>query len=615
MAVHLPAELWDHVLSQLSPHDLQHTAHALALALPPHLHLSSALRSKHLRVTREGQPGQCIHAVRNYSTLHPAAVRTVSVELDDPQLLVNLVLALPNLRSISLSVGPLAAPEHLDDLLDTASLVRTKRWQTLEQLAFRFNPYVSERSYYTFLKGAYFDTAVHSLARTPPSSLPSLRRLSFAQDLPPLHGAPRKKEELAFGLHDLGDALDGVDVRSVVVPTSGKFGRQLKHGKMEFAQPIVFFQLSCLSTLALSPLGAQLTHLTFRLPRRNVLAALLDLPSPLSAPFPALRHLDLSTTHVVDDARLPTFLRMCPGLERLVLDRCSGLISAEAVDEPTAVATLRWLGKCCATIGLSRAEDAVRHWRRIQKARPTTSLPTPTSSSSAGPAPQVKDLVVLPPPTTLRSLGLGLHDLPASSSSSSGGHLRDKWARAFAQGYTDGTTRTREKAEGELDKWARWTRQGLVREGEGKGEKRMVCFRDGLEALGLLTPPPTTPTTASPPEDEDATFVRFCAAYGLVPFPASSAHVLLSALEAQPAQFKLCTTPSSECPNTPGVPHLSLSAAEGGKGEDQQERREKEKRAWESERRDWEERERRGGHQAGCAHEAAAREWGLEQFD
>ena len=68
---------------------------------------------------------------------------------DDPQLIVNLVHALPKVHSLSLTVGPLCAPEHVDhnDLLDRPA------WQShIQQLAFRFNPYVSERSYYTFLK-------------------------------------------------------------------------------------------------------------------------------------------------------------------------------------------------------------------------------------------------------------------------------------------------------------------------------------------------------------------------------------------------------------------------------------------------------------------------------
>lgn len=70
----------------------------------------------------------------------------------------------------------------------------------------------------------------------------------------------------------------------------------------------------------------------------------------LPIPFPALRHLDLSTTHVADDLRVPIMLKMYTKLETLVLDRCEGLVSRDAVEEPTALATLRWLG-ACATFG------------------------------------------------------------------------------------------------------------------------------------------------------------------------------------------------------------------------------------------------------------------------
>ncbi|GAA5899459.1 hypothetical protein JCM6882_009122 [Rhodosporidiobolus microsporus] len=670
----LPAELWDHLLSLLSPRELQHTALALsrALATPstPASHISHALLWRFLQVKREGQAWQCIQRLREEAPGTAEAVRSVNVEVwrDDAQLLINLLLSLPALRSLSLSVGPLAAPEHLDDLVSPASLARTGRWNQLEQLSFRFNPYVSERSYYTFLKGTYFDSLLHALTNVPPSSAPKLRRLAFAQDLPPTHGAVRK-ETLAFGLHDLADSFDQVQISSIKVPTSGRYGRKLKTDKMEFAQPIIFFQLAPLTLLAQSPLAANLTHLTFRLPRRNLLTALTDFPiSPLhKPPFPSLKHLDLSTTHVVDDARFPTLLRMLPTLESLVLDRCSGLISAEAMEEPTAVATLRWLGKCCGGIGLSRAEDALRAWRRIAKDRPADapnlsrpSRPSSTRTSTAAstragtPAtdgnatsaggnggdslvPPVRDLVLIPPPSALKHLGLGLHDLPPRATA--------LWHRAFFEGYRDALRRAVEKAEEGVERWERWGRQGVL----GDGTRRLCTFEDAVEEEeGSGEGGERRARAGEGEEDEDdddpdPTFARFSRLRRLVPLSPSRAKSLLSTLLSQldSPTFSFCPPPA--CSNAPGVPHLSLAAAtalggfgeadpealggpaggkkklEGGrktKEEEAGERREKERKAWDDEAREerareesWEER-----HTKGCAHERAREAWGLEQF-
>lgn len=66
---------------------------------------------------------------------------------DDPQLLANLLGSFPKVTALETTVGPLFAPEQLEELLEKP------KWRSaIEQLAFRFNPYVEERSYYTFLK-------------------------------------------------------------------------------------------------------------------------------------------------------------------------------------------------------------------------------------------------------------------------------------------------------------------------------------------------------------------------------------------------------------------------------------------------------------------------------
>lgn len=90
------------------------------------------------------------------------------------------------------------------------------------------------------MQGAYFDTAPLSLSRLSGLDLPSLRRLSFIQDLPPTHGIT-KKETPAFGLHDLEAELDQLRLEEIAatVPVSGKYARKTAQGKMDFAQPIV----------------------------------------------------------------------------------------------------------------------------------------------------------------------------------------------------------------------------------------------------------------------------------------------------------------------------------------------------------------------------------------
>lgn len=105
-----------------------------------------------------------------------------------------------------------------------------------------------ERSYFVFLKGTYFDSIVHNLARFSKETAPRLNRLEFVQDLSPNHGSKKKKETPAFGLHEMRQELDNVEAEmdlridaSRQPPASGKFARKSveENGKMDFAQPIV----------------------------------------------------------------------------------------------------------------------------------------------------------------------------------------------------------------------------------------------------------------------------------------------------------------------------------------------------------------------------------------
>lgn len=54
------------------------------------------------------------------------------------------------MTSLRITIGPLFQPEHLEELLEAPA------WrETVEQVWLRFNPYVMERSYYTFLKVSF----------------------------------------------------------------------------------------------------------------------------------------------------------------------------------------------------------------------------------------------------------------------------------------------------------------------------------------------------------------------------------------------------------------------------------------------------------------------------
>ncbi|GAA5896957.1 hypothetical protein JCM8208_006123 [Rhodotorula glutinis] len=635
----LPAELWDHVLSLLPPHEQQHTTLALSRALPRSDPSPTSL-VRHIRITRPRQALETAQALRKSLNNSSQAIRTVTVEVwrDDQQLVVNLVLAIPRPTSVSLTIGPLAAPEHLEDLVDPASIHRSGRWRHLEQLSFRFNPYSVQKSYHTFLKGAYYDTAPLSLARCDPQDLPALRRLSFIQDLPPTYGVVRK-ETPAFGLADLDEALDEAAAEDaprepepvVYASVGGKFGRVLKHDKMDFAQPIVFFQLGCITHLALSPLAAQLSHLTLRIPRRALLPSLVDLaPTEKRTPFPSLRHLDLSTTHVADDARVPTLLRLYPALESLVLDRCSGLVGQDAVDEATAHATLKWLGKCSGGSGLSRADEALRVWRRISKARPTDS-PSPSTSTDM-PIPPVRDLVVLPPIPALRTLGLGLH-------SRLGKRTVRAWESAFDEGYGEAVRRAGERAEDGAERWARWERSGRL---DRDRDARVAVFADQLE-LGREGGLPVELVEAlrdaagvaesgagegggtdGAAHEPDPVFRRFCSQRNLVPLSPSAcpsslvssvARALTLAYSSAQSSFALCLTP--DCSDRPGRAHLVVGPGGGAAPENAETRADRERRAWSEEREEewgvggW--RRGREEHKERCAHLEGRQAWALSE--
>jgi hypothetical protein len=277
--------------------------------------------------------------------------------------------------------------------------------------------------------GSYFDTAIETLLQTWPES-PNFTHLSIVQDVPPRKTAPPKREHssvssLANSLTDL--RLVGVDtpgvsnvasrVASTTASTVGNtaaatpigsdsedsdddsdtpptsldsrdpdepksewdlrrapfqyLSERLQYCKPKrFAQPIVFFDINCISRFGSSPVAKHLTHLRLRVPSRDIAYVLVAPPrngearEPL---FPSLRYLDLSTTNVRLDAVLATLLRNYNRLEHLVLDRVN-LFGFSARDRGNGLC--RELGGMCVSAGLARGKErerAIATWDLAQR--------------------------------------------------------------------------------------------------------------------------------------------------------------------------------------------------------------------------------------------------------
>ncbi|KAK4055777.1 hypothetical protein OIV83_000324 [Microbotryomycetes sp. JL201] len=560
----LPTELIDHVIDQLPPSELQHTA----------------VRAVRAGATCILQLGKTRDDIR-----HTRTITVDSVWRDDPQMLVNLVRMPPLAWSVRVSIGPLWAPEHLDELLDKPSWMRT-----IEQCWFRFNPYVTQRSYYTFLKGAFFDSSPVILSTWSPEEAPKIRRLAFEQDLPPNHGVERSSVP-AFGLRDLADALDrdqadtDPDKDGIVPPTKAP------ESTFDFAQPIVFHRLAWVDILGRSTIGAQLTHLVLRLPRRNTLSALTA--SPLS--FPALVHLDISTTQVTSDPRFPALLRLHPQLSSIVLDRCTGLVGQKEPDNQPALATIQWLGKCCAGSGNARAEEVARAWYKVLKSRPRHAATVATgggrrrrrssvsSSSAAGPisssigssgsgggtnarpgeadaAPLVRDLIVIAPPPSLSKLGLGLFQMSDA--------IAHVWTREFKQGYMDSITKSTGKIHDQLTRWQNWVDSGKVLD----QTRRLVGFKDAVVRSRMDLFPGLSRVdverqvewlqTESMTSEPDPAVANLYHLYDLVPISVVEAKRVQSRIETKWSEFNLCFV--ADCSGQPGTAHLSLTSVIAG---------------------------------------------------
>lgn len=310
-----------------------------------------------------------------------------------------------------LHVGTNFAPEHLEDMFASPR-------PDLSRLELRFRPYVEEANYYQFLKGSYFDKALHTLQNWPET--PSFRYLALVQDLLPRKHLPIPRTRVAklSGLDGEGAEVDDSELDSdlealslgpseegtpALTPARGTPGtvtpgvvsgaqtpadppkdrgytgqgmfpylsQKLQSAKPKtFAQPIVFFDVRCVAFLGSSPVAKHLTHFRLRVPSRDIAYVLVTKPEPLApvafstntppapqanAPmFPSLTYLDISTTNVRLDAVLATLLRNYDQLEHLVLDR-TNLFGFRSKEKGELMS--RELGGLCVTVCLQRAKE------------------------------------------------------------------------------------------------------------------------------------------------------------------------------------------------------------------------------------------------------------------
>ncbi|KAI6047830.1 hypothetical protein EDC04DRAFT_2556271 [Pisolithus marmoratus] len=264
----LPPEIYSAILTQVPTDERQQTALSLSRAIPrspvPLHHLFECIRLKTCESVF-----QLYRSVRG-STEKASWVRSFALEAwtVDADTVVNLLSVLTRLHRITLYVGPNFAPEYLEEILE-------KPREDLLYLSLRFRPYVQRATYYQFLKGAYFDTALQALSQWPSYNL---RMLSIVQD-----------------------PLDPEVARA-----------------QRFAQPLVFFHFDVLTKLVCSPCFRSASNLRLRIPSRQVAPFLFNTAQAV----PALSLLDLSTCHV-RFADVEGLIARFSNLKHLILNGCT----------------------------------------------------------------------------------------------------------------------------------------------------------------------------------------------------------------------------------------------------------------------------------------------------
>ncbi|KAL7424690.1 hypothetical protein Q5752_000374 [Cryptotrichosporon argae] len=390
LLLRLPPELLDLVLSHVAPDARSYTAASLSRvfpdAPPAYVHRwrhvvvgkPAQLLPLYRRIQRDEQERGDVGGGRLARTFAQQAWR------GDADMLNNVLRCLPALDALLLNCGTNFAPEHLQEMFDEPR-------PGMRRMEVRFRPYVEKASYYQFLKGSYFDTAIRQLSRNWPE-MPNFSHFSIVQDLPPRNAsyfdsapakaAPSLSTSLAeLSLSDPSNAPKPPEVSDppAIKGYSGQgpfsfMSDKLAEGRPKnFAQPIVFFDIRCLGAFGAAPVARHITHLRLRVPSREIAHVLISNPIGTDGPpaelFPALRYLDLSTTNVRLDAVLATLLRTYARLEHLILDRVN-LFGFKARDSGPSLC--RELGGAVVAAGLARGKERERQiaaWELAERTR------------------------------------------------------------------------------------------------------------------------------------------------------------------------------------------------------------------------------------------------------
>ncbi|KAH9858232.1 hypothetical protein C2E23DRAFT_719416 [Lenzites betulinus] len=324
----LPGELLHDIVSHFDQADFTQSLVSLSKAIP-RSPVPTYLLFEKIRLTRGEQVFQLYRRLR-HAPVDAARVREFSFESwnADADIFVNLMALLPSLTSLKVYIGPSFAPEHLEEIFQRPR-------EQLRFLSMRFRPYVQRATYYQFLKGAYFDSTLLALSSWPEPALPVL---SIVQD--PLDPS--------------------------IAPTN-------------FAQPLVFFRLDPLSTLAISPMADDLKHFRLRIPARQIAR---HLHSALHS-LPALGFLDLSTSNVMghDVAGILGHLK---DLQTLVLDGCPIVSQRIDVQLDAGDPFIQWaeLGEAMALAGVARATEREKKLRAWTEAYYAQEIATEAASTS-----------------------------------------------------------------------------------------------------------------------------------------------------------------------------------------------------------------------------------------
>ncbi|CAK9785509.1 hypothetical protein CC85DRAFT_286676 [Cutaneotrichosporon oleaginosum] len=199
----LPSELVHVILDHVPPEEQQRAALALRRVLPHHP-VSSAHLWNHLVVHHPRQLLPLYRKLKEEAGREGGGattlVKTFAQESwrGDADVMNNVLRWLPDVRTLMLNVGTNFVPEHLQELFHEPR-------PGIERMEMRFRPYVEQASYYQFLKGSYFDSAVETLRSWPET--PSFTHLSLVQDLPPRGTEPPTRNTSEVSLIDDVESL------------------------------------------------------------------------------------------------------------------------------------------------------------------------------------------------------------------------------------------------------------------------------------------------------------------------------------------------------------------------------------------------------------------------